>query len=94
MSMTFYRQPTPTPVRRQALARLFGKSIEITREARGRSLEEAAGLAGMESSQWAAIEAGHVPGDPAQLRSIAAALEFGYEQILQLAWLCREAWEQ
>ena len=64
-----------------------------TREAAGRSVEEAAHLAGMERREWVAIEAGYVP-DPAQLRPMADALEIGYDKIAMLAVLCREAWEQ
>ena len=62
-------------IRRQAWGRLFGTCIEKAREAGGRSVEEAAHLAGMEACQWAAIEDGYVP-DPAQLRPMAGALEF------------------
>jgi len=47
------------PVRRLVWARLFGQCVGKTREAAGRSVEEAARLAGMETSQWAAIEAGY-----------------------------------
>ena len=47
------------PVRRLVWARLFGQCVGKTREAAGRSVEEAARLAGMETSQWAAVEAGY-----------------------------------
>jgi transcriptional regulator with XRE-family HTH domain len=80
--------------RRLVWGRLFGSCIENVREAGGRSVEEAAHLAGMEASEWAAIEAGHVPGSTARLRSMAGALELGYEKIASLAGLCRGAWEQ
>ena len=46
----------------------------------GRSGEEAAHLAGMETSEWLAIEAGRVPQTAAELRSMAGALECGFEQ--------------
>ena len=62
-------------------------------EAAGRSVEETAHLAGMETSQWAAIESGFVP-DPAKLRPMADALEIGYDKIAMLAVLCREGWKQ
>ena len=58
----------------------------------GQSLEETATLAGMETSEWVAIEAGHVPGDEAQLQSMAGALECHYDQIVSLALVCKGAW--
>jgi transcriptional regulator with XRE-family HTH domain len=93
MSMMFYVQDDLPLTRRQAWGRLFGTCVEKTREARGRSVEEVARLAGMEASQWAAIEAGYVP-DPARLRPMAGALECGYEKIALLAFICQGAWEQ
>jgi 2-keto-3-deoxy-galactonokinase len=73
--------------------RLFGTCIEKAREACGRSLEEAAWLSGMETSKWAAIEAGCVP-DPAQLHPMSDALDLRYDKIALLAFLCQGAWEQ
>ena len=93
MSITFNMQDDFPLTRRQAWARLFGGCIEKTREAGGHSVEEAAHLAGMEASQWAAIEDGYVP-DPAKLRPMAGALECGYEKIALLAFICQGAWEQ
>jgi len=93
MSMMFYVQNDLPLTRRQAWGRLFGTCVEKTREAGGRSVEEVARLAGMEASQWAAIEAGYVP-DPVQLRPMAGALECGYEKIALLAFICQGAWEQ
>ena len=55
MSMTFYMPNDLRIVYRQAWGQLFGSCIEKTREAGGRSIEQAAHLAGMEASQWAAI---------------------------------------
>ena len=94
MSMRFNVQDDPPLTRRQAWGRLFGSCIEKTREAGGRSVEEAAHLAGMETSQWAAIEGGYVPGDSTQLRSMAGALECGFDKIALLAFICQGAWEQ
>ena len=71
---------------------LYTKDIEKTREACGRSLEEAARLSGMETSEWAAIEAGCVP-DPAQLHPISDALGLRYDKIAMLAFICQGAWE-
>ena len=56
--------------------------------------EETAHLAGMETSQWLAIEAGYVPADTTQLRSMAGALECGYEKLAMLAFICQGAWKQ
>src|ERR1039458_8345795 len=88
MSMHFNVQDDLSLARRQAGGRLFGSCIEKTRQAGGRSVEEAAHLAGMEASQWAAIEGGYVPADSTQLRSMAGALECGYEKIATLAFIC------
>lgn len=93
MSMNFNVQDDFPLVRRKAWGRLFGSCIEKTREAGGLSVEEAAHLAGMDTCQWAAIEAGYVP-DPAKLRPMADALELGYDKIATMAVLCRDAWEQ
>jgi transcriptional regulator with XRE-family HTH domain len=78
--------------RRQVWGRLFGSCIEATRMAGGRSAEQAARLAGMETSEWLAIEAGRVPETAAELRSMAGTLECGFERIANLARLCGEAW--
>ena len=80
-------------IRRQAWGQLFGSCIEKTREAGGHSVEQAAQLAGMETSGWAAIETGYVP-DQAKLRPMADVLEIGYDKIATLAVLCGGAWEQ
>jgi hypothetical protein len=94
MSMHLNVQDDLSLARQQARGRLFGSCIEKTREAGGRSVEEAAHLAGMEASQWAAIEDGYVPADSIQLRSMAGALECGYEKIALLAFICQGAWER
>ena len=92
MNTVISMQSAFTPTRHQVYARLFGRCIEKIRESRCQSLEETATLAGMESSEWAAIEAGHVPGDAAQLQSMAGALECHYDQIVNLALVCKDAW--
>jgi transcriptional regulator with XRE-family HTH domain len=79
-------------IRRQVWRRIFAMMIESARKRLGRSREQAATLAGMESSEWAAIEAGHVPADPARLRAMAASLEIRFEQMENMVLLCREAW--
>lgn len=92
MSMMFYGQDDLRSIRRMVWGRLFGQCVGKTRQAAGRSVAEAALLAGMESSEWAAVEAGYVP-DPAQLRPMADALGLGYDKIATMAVLCRDAWE-
>ena len=93
MSTSFDMQDNPDFTRRQAFGRLFGSGIEKTRQVCGRSLEEAARLSGMETSEWAAIEAGRVP-DPGQLHPMSDALGLRHDKIALLAFICRDAWDQ
>jgi len=81
-------------VSRDGLRRLFGSMVQDSREMIQRSVEDCARLAGMEPSEWAAIEAGYVPADPAKLRSMAAALEIRYDQLLMMVHLCQGAWAE
>jgi len=92
MVMLISTQSASTPARHQVYARLFGRCIEKIRLSKSQSLEQTATLAGMESSEWAAIEAGHVPDDAVQLQSMAGALECHYDQIVNLALVCKGAW--
>ena len=85
--------PSANFARRQFWAGIFGKAIEHNRHARGLSLDDAARLAGMETSEWAAIEAGAVPRTPAELYAIAGTLEIGYDRLLDLVLVCWDAWE-
>jgi transcriptional regulator with XRE-family HTH domain len=68
--------------------------IQDRRETIRLSVEDSARLAGMEVSEWAAIEAGHIPADPARLRSIAAALEVRWEDMATLVFICQGAWAE
>jgi transcriptional regulator with XRE-family HTH domain len=72
---------------------MFGRGIRENRQNAGLSIEEAARLSGMEVSEWAAIEEGHVPQETNRLRAMAAALEISYDRLLNLVLLGREAWE-
>jgi transcriptional regulator GlxA family with amidase domain len=92
MCMTFYVQNNLRLASRQSWGRLFGTCIEKTRKACGHSLEEAARLSGMETSEWAAVEAGCVP-DPAQLHPMSDALGLRHDKIATLAFICQGAWE-
>jgi transcriptional regulator with XRE-family HTH domain len=80
--------------RRNGLRWLFGSMVQDRREMIRCSVEDAARLAGMEPSEWAAIEAGHIPADPAKLRSMAAALEIRFDQMAMLVHLCQDAWAE
>ncbi len=80
-------------LRRQVWGRLFGLSIQAARTEVGISIEEAAGLSGMQVSEWMAIEDGHVPQEMDRLRAMAAALEISFEKLMNMVLLCREAWE-
>jgi transcriptional regulator with XRE-family HTH domain len=86
--------PTYLPeLRRQSWGRLFGLCIRANRTEAGLSIEEAVRLSGIELSEWMSIEGGHVPQQVDQLRSIAATLDVSLEKLLNMAVLCREAWE-
>ena len=86
--------PTYLPeLRRDFWARTFGFGIREARKKVGLSIEAAARLAGIEASEWAAIEDGYVPQETNRLRAMAGALEISYDQLLNLVLLCREAWE-
>jgi len=80
-------------VRRQSMGRLFGFCIQKTRENTDLSIEEAARLSGMESSEWMAIEEGNVPQDINRLRAMADAMEINFDKIATLVLVCRAAWE-
>jgi len=91
--MTTDNQENFRRVQRLVWGQLFGLLIRKGREKKGRSPEEAACLAGMEPSEWLAVEAGRVPETAAQLRSIAAAIEFSNVQLATVVQICRVAWE-
>ena len=80
-------------LRRQVWGRMFGRGIQAARNESGLSIEEAAGLSGMQVSEWMAIEDGHVPQEVDRLRAMAATMEISYDKLLNMALLCREAWE-
>jgi transcriptional regulator with XRE-family HTH domain len=77
----------------QFWGRIFGSSIQQNRKKKGLSVAEAARLAGMEPSAWLAVEAGRVPENAAQLRSMAGVLKFSSAQLGIVVFLCRGAWE-
>ena len=79
--------------RRTVWGRMFGHCIQKTRENSGLSIEKAARLSGMQSSEWMAVEEGTVPEDISQLRAMADAMEVSFDKIATLVLVCREAWE-
>jgi hypothetical protein len=86
--------PTYVPeIRRESWGRLFGFGIRKTRQSAGLSIEDAAHLSGMESSEWMAIEDGCVPQDINRLRAMAETMEISFDRIASLVLLCRDAWE-
>jgi len=95
--MSMHRSMSPTPVvfpdTRQTWLQLFGSMIQELRQTAGRTLEEAAQLAGMFSGEWAAIEAGYIPADPDRLRSMADALGISFDQLAPLVLICQGAWQ-
>lgn len=90
--------PTAPPLlldaRRRLWQRLFGQTIREIRQADHCSVEEAAHLSGMEMSEWLAIEDGYVPTDPVRLRSMAAALEIGLDQLTGMVLICDSPWRE
>lgn len=92
MSMKAESSLNISAIHRRAWSRMFGSSIREIREAGGQSIEATACLAGMEISEWAAVEAGHVPQDVNRLRAMAGALEMRWDQMAMLAFVCQGAW--
>lgn len=74
MSSIVFNQDDFGRVNRRVWGRLFGLFIRKGREKKGYSVEQVAGLAGLEASTWGAFEAGRVPEAVVQLRSMAAPL--------------------
>ena len=94
MSMDNYDSLTsdPTDSLHDAWRRMFGIMIQDVRDFMGRSVEETAQLAGMEPSEWAAVEGGDIVVDPAWLRPMADALEIRFDQMQTMVHLCQFVW--
>jgi transcriptional regulator with XRE-family HTH domain len=74
-------------------ARMFGRFIESGRQKAGLTVEQAAILAGMDPTEWTAIEAGALlPKTRRQLESMADALDLEWALMVRIVRLCREAW--
>jgi hypothetical protein len=63
----------------------LAECVQRRRENLQMSVERAAELAGMQVSEWRALEAGWVPDGFNVLRSVAETLELGYIQLTFLA---------
>ena len=73
---------------------IFAEGMALARKAAGLSIEDTAQLAGMEVSEWMALEAGSwLPRSTPQLRAIAGALDMEYDRLAGFVLLCRSAWE-
>lgn len=98
MSTTVRRMFSPLPsdyfpeLRRGVWGRMFGHFIQSQRNNLNMSVEQAAGLSGMEVSEWAAIEQGCVPRETSRVRAMAATLEISWDSMLNILALCQEAW--
>jgi len=80
-------------IRRQAWGQLFGGGIAEVRRLAGLSIEQAAEAAGMEASEWRAIEEGHVPDDQDKVLVMADAVHVPHDQIALWTFLCHGAWQ-
>ena len=79
---------------RRFWADIFGRGIEYARCQACLTIEDAARLAGMQLSEWMAMEAGGFqPQSTGQLQAIAGTLEMDYERLINLVLLCWSAWE-
>ena len=72
---------------------LFGEEIQLRREERGLSVEEAAERAGLSPEVWQAIEAGQVPESWQELCAVAEGL--GEKRVVMASLVIRYAgaWE-
>jgi transcriptional regulator with XRE-family HTH domain len=93
MSMKINNQEDFQRVQRLVWGRFFGIFVQKGREKRGCSVEELAYLAGMNASEWLAVEAGHVPQSADQLRLMGAVLQFNKVQLATMIQLCRPGWD-
>jgi ribosome-binding protein aMBF1 (putative translation factor) len=94
--MLYYASPAPvsTDTLHNAWRRMFGVMVQDVREFMGHSVEEAAQLAGMEPSVWAAVEDGEIIVDPACLRPMADALGIRFDRMVTMVHLCQFVWQQ
>jgi hypothetical protein len=86
--MSMFSEPNQTPVSaadRILHSLILASFIERRRKELSLTVERAAALAGIELSQWYALECGWVPADRSVLRAVADTLQVCYVQISFLA---------
>lgn len=81
-------------IQRQTWGRLFGGGIAEARRIAGLSIEQAAEAAGMEASEWRAVEEGQVPTDQDRLLAMADAIHLRLDQIALWTFICGGAWQR
>jgi transcriptional regulator with XRE-family HTH domain len=81
-----------TEFRRKTWGNMFGGLLREARLEMGRSVEDAAGAAGMEVSEWEAVEAGQVPKDWAEVCRMTDALGVDRGWAAALVMFCQQAW--
>jgi len=84
------KQPTVSTARRAELAMLLAREVRQRRQQLGLSVQRAAQLSGMETSEWHALEAGWVPSvESGLVDAIAGTLETGHIQTAFIAEVSR-----
>jgi len=78
--------------RRKTWGRVFGGLLREARLERSRSVEDAARAAGMEVSEWEAVEAGQVP-DWTKACRMTDALGMDRMGLATLVLICQRAWD-
>jgi hypothetical protein len=95
MSMNYFIPIDPEAlIRRETWRRLFADLIEGARRATGRKVRHAARLAGMEITEWLAIETGYKRPGAVEIDQMAPVLGMSRDQLSRLVHLCREAWPE
>ena len=82
-----------TEFRRKTWGNMFGGMLREARLERGRSVEDAVGAAGMEVSEWEAVEAGQVPKTWAEVCRMTDALGVDRVGAAGLVMFCQQAWD-
>jgi len=89
-SATAPKHPPVSAAGRVNMAMLFARSVRRRREALGLSVQHAAELSGMETSDWYALEAGWVPSmESGLLGAIAGTLQTCHIQLPLVAEISR-----
>jgi transcriptional regulator with XRE-family HTH domain len=78
---------------RQVWGEFFGDLLRELRVESGRSIEQAASAAGMEVSQWDAVEEGRVPETWAEICRMTEALGLDRTGMAGVVLFCQEAWD-